>query len=232
MRNIAVALSSVASLALALGCAGAAHAADDWTGPYVGATIGMSVAQTNSVEGYLDYEDYSEGHITANSVSGNVGVNAGYNKQFGSVVLGAEADVNYLGNSSSNRVYDGDVSVKSMVSGLGMLKFRAGIAHDNWLVYVTGGPALMVVRHKSGWPGDSETCSGTGKDLDYTSCVDGAKLGLAIGGGVQAKLTKKWSVKAEYLYVDGPAYHTTYDSYQYSWQDSVNLARVGLVYSF
>jgi outer membrane immunogenic protein len=230
MNKLALGLSGAAAMALAL--AGAAHAADTWTGPYVGVTVGMSTAQTNSVEGYLDYEDDGAGHVTSNSVSGNIGVNGGYDKQFGSVVLGAEADLNVLGNSTSNKINENEVSIKSRDNGVAILKFRAGIAHDNLLAYVTGGPAVIVVRHTSEWPGDSETCSGKGVNLEYTSCVNAGKLALAIGGGVQAKLSRKWSVKAEYLYIDGPSYHTNTEGYQYSWQDSLSLARVGVEYSF
>jgi outer membrane immunogenic protein len=229
MNKCVSALSGVAAIALALAGAGAAKAADSWTGPYVGATIGMSTAQTSSVEGYLDYDEYGEGHVTSNSVSGNIGVNAGYDKQYGSVVFGGEADLNYLGNGNSTRVYDGYVSVKSRDNGLAILKARAGVAHDNWLAYVTGGPALLIVRHKSEWTSDQETCA---NHSAYTSCVNGGKLALAIGAGVQAKISKTWSVKAEYLYVDGPSYHTTTEGYQYTWQDSLSLARVGLEYSF
>jgi opacity protein-like surface antigen len=82
---------------------------------------------------------------------------------------------------------------------LATVRGRVGVAHDNWLYYVTGGLAFTQMN------GDllfTDGVAGIGAGAIQSARIDNVfKIGHAVGGGVEAGLTDRLSVKAEYLYV-------------------------------
>jgi outer membrane immunogenic protein len=201
-----------------------------WTGFYAGATLGAGYNTVDSVEGYLDYDEYGTGHASNHDISVNGGATLGYNWQFRSLVLGAEADVSLSSFSTSSLMYESEVALKSQMDWFTTARLRAGYATDNFLFYVTGGAVWANVKHTSEWVGE-DLC---GHDTDYTSCVSRTELGVASGVGVEAMLSRKWSVKAEYLHFAFPTIKTQ-DSegpYNYTWNDSADIVRAGLNYHF
>ncbi len=88
----------------------------DWTGPYAGVEFGQSIADMSSGD---------DGKGTA------VGVQGGYRHDFGSFVLGGEAQYDW----TDLDVGDGQGSV----DGLGQLKVDAGYDVGPWLFYGTLG---------------------------------------------------------------------------------------------
>src|SRR5207245_7444013 len=87
------------------------------------------------------------------------------------------------------------------------LRLRAGWSTDTVLFYATGG--LAISRHQF-----SQTfaipnfSAGGGLEQTFTVGVTGggshSRLvgGFAAGGGLEMKLTREWSIRGEYLYID------------------------------
>jgi outer membrane immunogenic protein len=135
------------------------------------------------------------------------GFEGGYNWQFGQFVLGGEADFDF---SSSNGVF---ASYKFSNPWFGTVRGRGGFALNNILFYGTLGLAY-----------------GRGH-IDQGSLSEGnLHLGWAGGGGLEVGLTRNWSIKAEYLFIDLAG-----DSYQLTGRNNgvqSNLLRFGVNYRF
>ena len=112
-----------------------------------------------------------------NDVAG--GFQGGYNWQFGQFVLGAEADLQ-LSNAS-----DTFANYKFSNPWFGTVRGRAGYAMNNILFYGTLGLAYGRGHVDVG---------GVGEDNLHSGWTGGA--GLEVG------LTRNWSARAEYLYLD------------------------------
>lgn len=141
------------------------YSAYSWAGPYLGANVG-----------------YISGDITNNPTQpsgGEIGAQLGYNWQNGSLVFGAETDMQ-LTNAD-------DVIAPWKFSNpwFGTTRARVGYALNNVLFYGTGGLAY----------GDL--------DLDSNGLTqDKTHLGWTVGLGAEMGLTPNWTAKVEYLYVD------------------------------
>jgi len=162
----------------------------DWTGGYIGLNAG---AAWNNSE--LDISELVLGlSLDGDDTVFTGGVEAGYNWQMDNVVIGVEADFNYLGFDEEREV-DGqqlDFSLKMKANWFGTLRGRVGFAADNMLFYGTGG---LAYGH-----------------AEVEGCVDGVTLecdsedkvnwGWTAGGGIQFAFDESWILGAEYLYVD------------------------------
>ena len=194
----------------ALALASAAHAADmsapatyDWTGFYLGANAG--IAWNNSS---LDQDVYFAGERASdlrNKIDGDqtaftAGGILGYNYQIDQIVLGVEADFNYLGFSDSNKndvstffqTEDAYSRTSLEADWFGTIRGRLGYAIDNVLIYGTAGAAYghmqadgKLVVGDSTWKGSTETTN----------------WGWTVGGGAEYGIDN-WSLGLEYLYVD------------------------------
>lgn len=149
------------------------------------------------------------------------GLQAGYNWQAGHVVAGVEADISVSGirGRASGAYalrpvflvgdfdnYTGAVTVTQDIDYLGTLRGRLGYASNNWLLYATGGLAWAHVKASldssharltnnliiAGFPGA----------LDGHTSASGYNLGYAVGGGGEWSFAPRWSLKAEYLYLN------------------------------
>ncbi|MGO4914694.1 outer membrane protein [Pseudogemmobacter sp. W21_MBD1_M6] len=88
----------------------------DWTGGYIGAQLG--------------YGDFSAGAASGDGVLG--GLHAGYNYDFGTVVLGGEIDYDAT---------DIDLGAGANVDSVARLKAKLGYDMGNTLIYATAGGA-------------------------------------------------------------------------------------------
>jgi len=192
------------AVALSLGFAQAASAADmpvkaapmapapvvyNWTGCYVGAEGGY-------IWGRQNVNDAGSGAAvtTIDPKGGIIGGTLGCNWQTGTWVFGVEDDLSWAGLSGSvsdqppyNTVYSHGVKN----TWLDTLRARAGIAMDRWFFYMTGGAAFTNVQDYAN--------NGAGLIVSNTT----TKVGWTVGGGFEVKLPDpRWSVKAEYLYID------------------------------
>jgi outer membrane immunogenic protein len=148
-----------------------------WTGPYLGIYGGG---------GFADVDIGTPFGTSSHEISGAmVGGTIGYNWQSGGLVWGLEADVGYSGiDGGTSSFFCPGCSVRN--SWLGTVRGRLGYALDSVMPYITGGLAVGDVETSvPGFPGHNET-----------------RAGWTAGGGLEVALTRNWSAKAEYLYVD------------------------------
>ncbi len=227
---------SLASNAMA-GDIGLAPATYDWSGGYVGVNAGAGFNNSDFKNNYYyagqnDIDDATSGLIDdldfsakGNETAFTAGMLAGYNMEFSGFVLGAEADFNYLGFSSSKKNDVGDVmsqvlapenttatdSINYDSNWFGTVRGRLGYAFDNVLVYGTGGLAYgkMDVTQKLLASNGSESASWQGS-------TGGWNLGWTVGGGIEYGIDR-WTIGAEYLYVD-------LGSYDWSAKGNVSLS--------
>ena len=171
------------------------------------------------------------------------GGQVGYNWQSGAAVFGVEADINYLhlsGSETKTGPYPPfppfTMTVNSQVNTdwLFTARPRLGFASNNWLFYATGGLALTQLH------GAFTFTDNLGPALE-TGSISNTKAGWTVGGGVEAGLWDRWTVKAEYLYVDFSSVATTSNNlvaptpfpanvFHHSTDLTANIVRVGLNY--
>lgn len=194
----------------------ASPAVHNWTGFYIGATAGATWGsydpETSTAGGaYLDAASaaaVNAAGIQSIKPSGfAAGIEGGYNWQTGSLLLGVEADlqaVHLNGATNSGAViYPGTPAGKSFtITSYGNADWlltarpRVGfVAPNHWLFYATGGLALTRLQSDYSFIDDNGPAEETGK-------LDSVRAGYAVGGGVEAPLTDRLSLKAEYLHVD------------------------------
>ncbi len=191
MRNellLATALGT--SLGLSIPAVAVAQsAAFDWSGPYVGATVGAGASTTHL---HVDY-DYDSGLLeTLGIPSAGVlgGVTAGYNVLLDGFVIGIEADASLatLGGSDLLVLYDVEDRLESLLS----LRARLGVASGPFLAYGTLGVA-------AGNSSFSSEISDIGKGSPTTATGSGFATGVIGGGGVEYAMTENISLKGEAL---------------------------------
>ena len=136
-----------------------------WSGPYLGGQLGYQWGNaTNSP-------------ARPSGIAG--GVRGGYNWQTGSLVFGAEADLNI------SAAQDRFANWKFSNPWFGTVRGRVGYAFSNVLVYGTLGLAVGGGRVELGGASESRT-----------------HTGWTAGAGMEVALTNAWSARVEYLYVD------------------------------
>ncbi|HEY1545345.1 MAG TPA: outer membrane beta-barrel protein [Xanthobacteraceae bacterium] len=131
------------------------------------------------------------------------GIEGGYDWRFGNLLVGVEADlqaVHLLGTASSGALpYPGradDFLVTSYGDANWLLTARPRIGFitpNDWLLYVTGGPALTRLQTDVSFT-DTFNAEETGR-------VDALKLGYAVGAGVEMPLSWRLSLRADYPHV-------------------------------
>jgi outer membrane immunogenic protein len=207
------------------------RAVANWSGFYVGGNIGIGLARDTST--------FSVGGVpfaTADTaVFGAVaGGQAGYNWQFGALVLGAEGDFDWsnLKGSISAQCTPcapaANASLEHDVDWFGTARARIGYAADGWLAYATGGYAFGRVALKG---------SATGGGVNASLTQNTTPSGWTIGAGAELALGPNWSARLEYLYVDlGTVNNTIVVAGAPSLTDSariqMNVVRAGVNYRF
>ncbi len=171
----------------------------NWTGFYAGGTVGLNAHRTKQStflpntpnDNYCWQGNCSfEAQDTAYGMIG--GLQAGFNYQFGSFVVGPEID--FSGATTRNELRDrGSYGWASNtgLEALGTARLRLGYTFDRALVYVTGGGALgkVVSEYRQGIEGGYSW-----------SRKDDWRFGYAVGAGVEYAVGGAWSVKGEGLY--------------------------------
>jgi outer membrane immunogenic protein len=214
---------------LAIGCvivfslaSGSVLKADDFKGFYLGVnaggTIGSSDAATTTVFSPTGYFAPSsvpaiattgKQHLSPDGFTG--GGQAGYNFQFGNMVIGGEIDFGALrlNESASGTMaypccapasFAVNQSVKT--SWLFTARPRIGYAHNHFLVYGTGGLAMTNLNYQAVFTDTYATAhenGGVAKNVN----------GWTVGGGAEYQLARHWSLKGEYLYADFGKVSTT-----------------------
>jgi outer membrane immunogenic protein len=192
---------------------GAAFAADDFAGFYVGANIGGNLGEarvdTNpafSPVGYFNSTSTPAIAAASNQkmspdsfMAGGV---AGYNHQWDNFVLGVETD---FGKMSWNQTTTATatypccaptaftVTQSMSTSWLVTIRPRLGLVFGKMMVYGTGGLALTSVQYNG-------LFTDTFATAHESATSDKNRAGWVAGAGGEYRLTHHWSVKGEYLY--------------------------------
>ncbi|MCO6392749.1 outer membrane beta-barrel protein [Aliihoeflea aestuarii] len=148
-----------------------------WTGPYAGISAGYGFEGQTDLPGVgIDTDGWMGGAF------------GGYQVQNGSLVYGAEADINYSNLDGSVEGIDGTVTSRTTVDG--SIRGRLGVTvTEDILLYGTAGLAAERQRIGVEAPGYSE------RDTNVA-------LGYTVGAGVDARLTDQVFARAEYRYTD------------------------------
>ncbi|MHB2265705.1 outer membrane protein [Aliihoeflea sp. PC F10.4] len=152
-----------------------------WSGPYAGLSVGYGF------EGETDPDLPGVGAVDTDGWMG--GAFGGYQVQNGSLVYGAEVDVNYSDLEGSTDLGAGFTGT-SRTTVDGSVRGRLGVTvTEDILVYGTAGLAAERQRISVDGPGYSE------RDTNVA-------LGYTVGAGVDARLTDQVFARAEYRYTD------------------------------
>jgi outer membrane immunogenic protein len=191
-----------------------------WTGFYAGLNAGYGWSNDNNVS-FINGDplQYSFA-LRLGAIPTRLGLNgngpfgggqAGYNFQNGAVVYGIEGDLQFAHLSGSASVATAafgfpniTTSATNKINWFGTLRPRLGFTvAPNFLLYATGGLAYGDVSSSAntvitGPPGIS--CA---NNL-FCSTGSGSRVnaGWTVGGGAEYALTRSWSVRAEYLYMN------------------------------
>ena len=191
-----------------------------WTGFYLGANAGYAWGQGDG--SYSDGVIFETAHPKADGAL--VGGQAGYNYQWGSWVLGAEAELDYSSATGTSPI-DAFVPAHNdnALDYLGSATLRAGYAFDRFLVYAKGGVGFTQLKMKD-FDGGGYNAKGSGNLAGWT-----------LGAGLEYALTDHWSVKGEYQYyrfdakvaLNDPSPFRTYDDIF-----TVHAIKAGVNYKF
>jgi outer membrane immunogenic protein len=186
-----------------------AYYAPVWSGFYVGVNAGYGWANFDNNFG----SDKMKGFVGGGQL--------GYNWQLGSFVLGVEGDMQYSAQKRTETAVIGGTTFtgEEKVPWFGTARGRLGYAFDTVMIYGTGGAA---------WSNFKASVSALG----LTASTDTTKMGWTAGGGVEWMFLPRWSVKAEYLYIDSGTTSLTVAGVTGSGKLKDNVARLGVNYHF
>jgi len=207
-------VSSFVFVAIAAASAFSQSTSDDWSGVYVGGYAGITVGRTGvNTSTIFDSNGYflsssvpavnAAGARTIESNGFTGGGQIGYNKQFGRFVVGAEAD--FGAHRINKEILSGDeypccvsqfeIAQSVKTNWLFTARPRVGVTAGPSLLYATGGLAMTDVEYAAVF---------TDNDSDALETAEFKKTrtGYAAGGGVEVKMSDRWSAKVEYLFAD------------------------------
>jgi outer membrane immunogenic protein len=209
MRNLF--LSSVALITFA----GVANAADMpvkalkaappidylWNGFYLGGYYGDAVSQSSVKTPdpiSVTNPGSHTGEMNVNDHNYTAGVTAGFNwKVSPNILIGVEGDLGFLGfDRTFFKEYNDITTVGEKADWYATARARVGYLTGPSLLYVTGGAAFVHT---------TDTFGGTvppGAPLLASATSTSTRTGWTAGGGIETKLSRNWSAKTEYLYIN------------------------------
>ena len=194
--------ASVSIIALLAGLAASAHAADlpsikvppapvpngsvapTWTGFYFGGHAGVA---WNQYEAEVTTGTVKATTVTNVNLHGSgalLGIHAGYNYQFGSVVVGVEVDASSTPALRTTKPIGIGSLQNGSMAGVASLRGRLGVALDSTLIYATGGVGVVFDSFSND---------------DFSTQRNERFVGV-VGGGVEHRVGRNLSVGIESLY--------------------------------
>lgn len=166
----------------------------NWDGFYLGMTAGAAFLSSK----HTSAGQANPGGISLNKTGFLVGGTAGYNAQFGMMVLGAEGDLSWA--SAKGSVNSAGVqclaSCQTQLNWFGTLRARLGYNGGMFMPYLTGGVAFGGIKATDTGLGTAALAGSVAETASST------RIGWTLGVGVEAKFAPQWSAKLEYLYSD------------------------------
>jgi outer membrane immunogenic protein len=241
MRN-SLRLTTAAALALLTGGAMAADLgrppvykpappvpAFTWTGFYVGAHGGYGWGRDTTKEYFTATMAYVGLQNTFRPDGFFGGIHGGANLQFGSAVIGLEADADF------GRIKGGFVDPpvapfnpggrgRTSVDLQGSFRARLGLAMGPALLYVTGGPSMARISTTYfNWPGVGESFKRT-------------MVGYTVGGGLEYAFSSAWSARVEYRFTQYELHRNhsqiAFPGFTGTQEPHYHTTRVGVSYRF
>jgi opacity protein-like surface antigen len=184
------------------GPVGPIYAPNVWTGFYVGAHVGGTVGETKVSDPYGP-SIFGDAIRTPGGLGGG---QIGYNFQMDHLVAGLEADVSAADLDGTNTCFAFSgffigSNCHAHVNALGTLTARLGTTvgpSGRTLFYVKGGAAWENIAFNARLNADAGLPVWT---TNATSASE-TKWGWTVGAGIEHALSPRWSVKAEYNYLD------------------------------
>ena len=181
-----------------------------WTGFYIGVNAGYGGDKnTYSINGFGNLASITSGGFIG-------GGQIGYNRQWGGLVYGLEADIQ--ATNIEGKVTVIGIGLGSKLDYLGTVRARFGYAFTpRAFVYATGGLAYGNIK----------------TNVANIISFGGTNVGWTAGAGIEYGLTQNWSLKTEYLYVDlGTKKSVILPGLQVGVKNHEHIVRAGLNYRF
>ncbi len=221
-----------------------------WTGAYIGANLGAHFGTDSTTTatdaagfgaaGAASIDSLTPGSVKLAGLEG--GGQVGFNLQFSPIVVGFEADAQWLGGSATRTIAGfggglaaGDQFTTAANSAwLTTFRGRLGAAFNRALLYVTGGGAYSFVNF-------TDSFGSFGNTSIATVSNNSGVLGWTVGGGLEWALSENWTARGEYLYVNFGSVNTSVPScaacgagsdITVTHKYTESLARAGLNYKF
>jgi outer membrane immunogenic protein len=180
----------------------AAVPAFTWTGFYVGAQAGYVWSET-STRMFFDGTSVNLDSAAGPSGDGLIGgAHAGFNYQFGSVVVGGEGDLEAAGINGNIRFVDpfndqpdDSLNVETQINFQGSIRARLGFAFDRALIYATGGVAFASVENTYTFTFDPAV-----PISDDRENFDNTEWGWTLGAGIEYAFMPNLMGRIEYRY--------------------------------
>jgi len=161
----------------------------NWTGFYIGGNVGVAWTQGDLSDSFGN--SFSNAQTAVFTGGGQIGGNF----QINWLVVGVEADFDWLANNnnSSNAVTIpniGALQVSANDRWITTLAARVGVAANNWLFYAKGG---------GGWVGVNEftlTNVPTGTSISFSN--SNTNSGWLAGAGIEWGFAPNWTARIEY----------------------------------
>lgn len=186
-----------------------------WSGFYVGAQAGYAWGGNGHDFGTVTAVDLDGDGITdVTAVDSGAfgddddndgfvgGAHAGYNFQFGSIVIGAEADIEATGLNGGRSytfvdAFGNQYTVQSghEIDWQGSVRGRIGFALDRTLIYATGGLAFADFKN-----GGAAVAGPFG--THFAGNDNGVEWGWAVGAGAEYAFTNFLTARVEYRYTN------------------------------
>ena len=195
----------------------------DWTGFYVGGNVGygwggntdpslslVNPGNAGNLTTFLTtgFPGFSSGNQFPNLNPDGVfgGLQTGYDRQFGTWVLGVVADIQGADFTARRSVLttlaaaDATESLSAKITWFGTVRGKAGFAMGDWLAYGTGGLAYGNTDSSIGFfctPGGHNCVN-----VSFAGNRSEVKVGWSAGAGISKAFAGNWNVGVEYLHID------------------------------
>jgi len=195
----------------------------NWSGLYIGVdgTLGGGSSQ---------WDTLYAGAPSFDMTGGVAGVHIGMLRQMDHLVIGWEANLGQGQLAGDANCPDAAGTCKSKITGIEALRGKVGFAAGRMLVYGTAGFAWDQAAHEE-WC----NCLASGTSKLWATSGSQTKSGYVLGAGLEAAITSRLSLGAEYLHYDFGD-HTADLALDGNYQDTaayhdqLNVAQIRLSY--